>query len=123
MSNDDELARLLEIRLLNDIRQIDSEINALAESKRVLQRLLMNARTRGPGRPPVKRRNSIDRVMIEAAIRHALTDKTSVKSRDLYAHALATSGDLKYSTFRSYLHRMKERGLIEQRGRGAWSLI
>ena len=123
MSVEDEVAKELEARLLHDLREIEREISMLNESRRALQRLLANARAPGRTIPAVRRRNSLDRVMIEAAIRHALSDEASVKSRDLYDHARKTSEGLKYSTFRSYLHRMKERGFIQQQGRGAWSLI
>jgi hypothetical protein len=113
---------LYEGHLQRDIQEIEREIINLKESKRTLQRLLMDSRGRGTSGPVVKRRNSVDRVMIETAIRRALYGRTSVKSRDIYEDVKKVSHDLKHSTFRSYLHRMKERGLILQHGRGAWKL-
>lgn len=123
-NNDEEKAvRLYEARLQHDIRTIENEIKQLSDAKQVLQRLLMEARTRDGFRTPIKRRNSTDRVLIEAAIRRALYGKTSVRSRDLYEEVKKVSHDLKHSTFRSHLHRMKEKGLILQDGRGVWKRI
>lgn len=122
MDDNERAVRLYEARLQQDMRDLDIEIRRLQESKRVLQRLLMEARDSGKYRPAVKRRNSVDRVMIETAVRSALYGKTSVKSRDIYNEVLKVSNDLKHSTFRSHLHRMKEKGLILQHGRGAWKL-
>lgn len=122
MDDEERAIRLYEARLQHDIREIESEINRLQDSKQVLQRLLMEARNRDGFRPPVKRRNSVDRVMIETAIRRSLYGKESVKSRDIYEEVKKVSSELKHSTFRSHLHRMKEKGLILQQGRGAWKL-
>ena len=122
MDDEDKAVMLYEVNLQRDIQEIEREIIVLQDSKRALQRLLMDSRGRGKSEPVVKRRNSVDRVMIETAIRRALYGKTSVKSRDIYEHVKKVSHDLKHSTFRSYLHRMKERGLILQHGRGAWKL-
>lgn len=122
MDDEERAIQLYEARLQRDIREIEIEIRSLQDSKQVLQRLLMEARRRDGFSRPVKRRNSVDRVMIETAIRRALYGKASVKSRDIYEEAKKVSSDLKHSTFRSHLHRMKEKGLILQHGRGAWKL-
>ena len=122
MDDTEKAIRLYEARLQQDIREIESEIRRLNESKRVIQRLLMEARTRDGFKSPVSRRNSVDRVMIETAIRRSLYGRSSVKSRDIYNEVKKVSHDLKHSTFRSHLHRMKEKGLILQHGRGAWKL-
>lgn len=122
MDDEEKAIRLYEARIQRDIQEIEREIIRLRDSKEVLQRLLMEARRRDGFRPPVKRRNSADRVMIETAIRRALYGKASVKSRDIYEEVKKVSSDIKHSTFRSYLHRMKEKGLILQHGRGAWKL-
>lgn len=122
MDDEERAIRLYEARLQRDIQEIENEIKRLHDTKYVLQRLLMEARSRDGFRPPVKRRNSVDRVMIETAIRRALYGKASVKSRDIYEEAKKVSSDLKHSTFRSHLHRMKEKGLVLQHGRGAWTL-
>lgn len=122
MEDEEKAMRLYEFRLQRDIQEIEREINSLYESKLVLQRLLSEVRTRGSTQPVVRRRNSFDRVMIETAIRRALHGKASVKSRDIYIEVLKVSRDLKHSTFRSHLHRMNDKGLILQHGRGAWRL-
>jgi len=122
MDDDEKAIRLYEARLQQDLREIEQEIIKLQDAKGVIQRLLMEARTRDGLKPPVKRRNSVDRVMIETAIRRSLYGRSSVKSRDIYDEVRKVSHDLKHSTFRSHLHRMKEKGLILQHGRGAWKL-
>lgn len=122
MNDDERVIRLYEARLEKDIQKLDIKIKELTESRQVLKRLLVEARGRGGFEPVVKRRNSTDRVIIESAIRRSLYGKTSVKSRDIYDQVKKVSYDLKHSTFRSYLHRMKEKGIISQHGRGAWTL-
>lgn len=122
MDDEEKAIRLYEFRLQRDIQEIEREIKILYDSKLVLQRLLSETRGRGTAQPAVKRRNSADRVMIETAIRRALYGKASVKSQDIYKEVMKVSHDLKHSTFRSHLHRMKDKGLILQHGRGAWRL-
>lgn len=122
MDDEERAIRLYEARLARDIQDLENEIRRLYEAKLVLQRLLGEARRREQSGSVVKRRNSADRVMIETAIRRALYGKQSVKSRDIYDQVKKLSHDLKHSTFRSHLHRMKEKGLILQHGRGSWKL-
>jgi hypothetical protein len=122
MDDEEKAIRLYEARLARDIQDLETEISRLYEAKLVLQRLLGEARRRERSGPVVKRRNSADRVMIETAIRRALYGKQSVRSRDIYDQVKKVSHDLKHSTFRSHLHRMKEKGLILQHGRGSWKL-
>lgn len=123
MDDEENAIRLYEARLQRDLQEIEREIIRLHDAKQVLQRLLMEARTRDGLRPPIKRRNSADRVMIETTIRRTLHGRASVKSRDIYEEVKKVSHDLKHSTFRSHLHRMKEKGIILQHGRGAWKLV
>lgn len=122
MDDEEKAIRLYEARLLLDIRKIELEIKLLTDSKLVLQRLLSEAKGRGRSLPIIRRRNSTDRVMIETAIRRALYGKASAKSRDIHDEVKKVSHDIKPSTFRSHLHRMKKKGLIMQHGRGAWKL-
>ena len=122
MDNEEAAVRLYEARLQSDMYEIELEIKRLQDAKQVLQRLLMEVRKRDGLIQPVKRRNSVDRVMIETAVRRSLYGKTAVKSRNIYEAVKKVSPDLKHSTFRSYLHRMKEKGIILQHGRGEWRL-
>ena len=122
MDDEERAIRLYEARLHQDLRELEQEIVRLQQAKAVIQRLLSEARTRDGFKTPTKRRNSVDRVMIETAIRRALYGRSSVKTRDIYKEVQEVSSDLKHSTFRSHLHRMKEKGLIMQHGRGAWKL-
>lgn len=123
MDDEEKATQLYEARLQRDIQKIELEIKMLYDSKLALQRLLLEVRNRDRSLPVVKRRNSTDRVMIETAIRRTLYGKNFVKSRNIYDEVKKVSHNLKHSTFRSHLHRMKEKGLISQHGRGAWKLI
>lgn len=122
MNDEEKAVKLYEARLQRDLQSIEQEIKKLHDTKRVIQRLLMEARSRDGFRPPIRRRDSIDRAMIETTIHRTLQGQHSVKSRDIYEAVKNVSHDLKHSTFRSHLHRMKEKGLILQHGRGAWKL-
>lgn len=123
MDDEEKAVQLYEARLQRDIQEIELEIKMLYDSKLALQRLLLEVRNRDRSLPVVRRRNSTDRVMIETAIRRTLYGKNFVRSRNIYDEVKKVSHNLKHSTFRSHLHRMKEKGLISQHGRGAWKLI
>ena len=122
MDNEETSVRLYEARLQHDMQEIEFEIKRLQDAKQVLQRLLMEVRKRDGLTPAIKRRNSVDRIMIETAVRRSLYGKAAVKSRNIYEEVKKVSPDLKHSTFRSHLHRMKEKGIILQHGRGEWKL-
>ena len=70
--------------------------------------------------------NSYNRLLIEREIVDALNaaEGISLPTRDLFNRARAANPTLKYSTFRSHLTRLKDRGIIdsETRAHGCWKL-
>jgi len=72
------------------------------------------------------RSSSYNRLLIERTIFETLerAKEKLATTRELFVHARVASPKLKYGTFRSYLTRLKERGLItaEARARGFWKL-
>ena len=113
-----------EQRLQIEIEKIDKQIRDLTKEKDALQRQLMKARRESSALSDVNRKNSVSRIMIENRILDALRGATRpLKSKDLYLEALNVDFTLKETTFRTHLHRMKEKGLIVAAGRRVvWTL-
>jgi hypothetical protein len=123
---DDKNINFYERRLLREIEDVESKIRDLQVERASLQRLLASARGREKMLPFVRRKNSFDRVVVETAVLDALRNSHKpMRSADLYRQALASTHGLKESTFRSHLHRLKQREQIENpRGvRGLWQLV
>lgn len=114
--------RTLEQQLLAEIAAKDREIAFLTSERAALERVLFSARKRALGNEEVTRSNSVGRVMAENAILKKLDDngKGMVDVQVLEAAARGAVPGLGQSTFRSHLHRLKERGLIEAPRRGKW---
>jgi uncharacterized protein YjhX (UPF0386 family) len=74
-------------------------------------------------RTDVTRKNSLGRVLAEGAILQALQNsRNRVRTKSLYKAAGFAVPDLRESTFRSHLHRMKARKLIESISQGMWQI-
>jgi hypothetical protein len=116
----------IERRFLKEIAEIDAQIAELQSNKRALERLLLKARRENLSTlGGATRRNSMGRVLVEHAIVEALRAAPKpLSNKALLAAARATDYDLKEVTLRSYLHRMKGRGLIKNpRGQtGRWQI-
>lgn len=103
-----------ESRLLKEIEYLDEKLRSLQDEKRTLSRLLAKARAENAGLALVTRKNSINRVLAENSIIASLKNSSSaISTGKLYLDAKTTNFDLKESTFRSYLHRMKNKGMIK----------
>ncbi|KTR06458.1 hypothetical protein NS365_07465 [Aureimonas ureilytica] len=112
-----------ERRLQQEIESLNGRISELTAEKRALERQLIKARQEMSGVHDVNRKNSVNRVMIERRVVDALTAKSPMSSEELYAQAKMVTFDLKASTFRTHLHRLKLKGVIETaRVRGRWQL-
>lgn len=113
-----------ERRIINELEEIESRIESLTSERYALQRQLAKARAQRTGIQNVTRKNSVNRVLAENAVIAALRDSgKSLATRELYRAALSTNFDLKPTTFRTYLHRMKGRGLIGTASHvGSWKL-
>ena len=113
-----------ETRLQREIEQIEARIRELTQEKTALQRQLMKARRENADLRDVNRKNSINRVMIENRVVEALKEfKKPLRTKDLYRFAQYVNFELNENTFRTILHRMKQKTMIEQAGRrGVWQL-
>ena len=114
-----------EMRLTRELEDIETRIKGLEEERRILSRQLSKARAEREGLKFTTRKNSMNRVLAENAVLQTLRGSTKpVTTQDLYREALLTNFDLKETTFRSYLHRMKNRGDIETAGHvGRWKIV
>lgn len=118
-----EPVNFYERRLMREIEAIDARIAELTQEKHALQRQLQKARWENHALRDVNRKNSANRVMVEERVLSLLhgSEKPLHNSKLLAAGKLANF-DLNPSTFRTYLRRLKEKGLIESTRRGYWKL-
>lgn len=103
------------------IREIEGKISDLEAEKAALKRQLEKVLREKLEIKEVVRANSISRIIIEKAILDYLANSmTDLKTYSLYIEARMSDRNLKISTLRSYLFRMKQKGLIRSVGRGVW---
>lgn len=120
----DEHLTYFEKRLTAEIEDIEQRIKTLVEEKRALQRQLAKAHAERSGLQQTSRKNSINRVLAENIVLQTLREEGKpVSTAKLYKNALVANYELKENTFRTYLHRMKKKGLIKTaRNVGSWEL-
>jgi hypothetical protein len=117
-----EYRALLETHLLAQITAIEQEINKLQAQRDTLRDLLFRARRENATLRDVTRKNSFDRILIEGKIVNLLKAATRpIPTQRLYRAAQEVNPRLRSATFRSYLHRLKSKGLIASAGHGYWS--
>lgn len=104
----------MEAQIRTQLAEIDRRILNLLEIRDGLQRVLGQTLNRLTGDQRDARWNSHNRLVVESKILEMLENAqgTPVRTQDLFGAAKTASPNLKYSTFRSHLHRLKERGLI-----------
>ncbi|MDI3338002.1 hypothetical protein QKW60_16460 [Defluviimonas aestuarii] len=120
--SDDERS-YYETRLIREIEEIDARIMELRREQDALKRQLMKARWENNALRDVTRKNSANRVMVEQRILDELGEASkSLSTSALYKVAVLANFELKANTFRTHLHRLKERGMIESPRRGYWKL-
>jgi DNA-binding transcriptional ArsR family regulator len=108
----------LEERIARKILKIDSRIKELSMEKSALERLLIDARRDNAAKTEAVRSNSGKRILVENSILKALRRSPApVSNKDLYLHARTAVFDLKESTFRSHIKRMKDAGKIAPSGK------
>ena len=121
--NDDKLT-YFEKRLEAELEAIEARIKELTIEKSAIARQLSKARAEKEGLQHSTRKNSLNRVLAENSVIKALrTYNEPLSTRELYRLARLTNFDLKENTFRTYLNRMKNKGLIKPDRRfGYWAL-
>jgi predicted HTH transcriptional regulator len=126
MTNPAKPTLTFEARILSELAEIDQKIARLTSDRAALQRFLKNVRDDEQGDQEVTRNNSYVRIIVENRILEVLREEDQpVSSQTLFTLAVIVHYGLKEQTFRSYLHRLKQRGLIVQsktRGRGYWEI-
>lgn len=113
----------LESRILAQIAELERHVAGLLQEKAGLQRVLTRLRRERAGGQEVGRRNSVDRVLVEARLLDYLRrENRAIPSSELYEAAKEVHPRLKETTFRSHLHRMKQKNIIGNAGhrRGVW---
>lgn len=112
-----------ERRLMRAVEEVEARIKELQDEKTALLRQLRVARWESDSLKDVNRKNSGVRVMVERRVLDALrAAKKPVTSDALYREALMANFELKDGTFRTHLHRMKAKGLLQSAGWGLWRL-
>lgn len=113
-----------ERRLRREIADIDRRIDELQQEKQALQRQMLKARREAYAIRDVTRKNSANRVMVEERILDELrTSGKPIKNEALFRAARSANFELKPNTFRTYLMRLKEKGLVQNPKRGQWQII
>ena len=115
----------LEGRLLAELEEIERRIADLEGERSALRRMIMRIRQQNLSAREVTRKNSLDRVLVEKKILETLGNSEGyVRARQLLLAARSVDYSLKDVTFRSYIYRLKEKGLIESGTiRGYWRLV
>lgn len=113
-----------ERQILAEIETIEAYIKELTVKRDLLQAQLLGSRSIDMGISDVNRKNSAIRIMVESIVVDALkTSNGALRSAELLEISRKIDHDLKGSTFRTYLHRMKVKGIICQADRvGYWRL-
>jgi hypothetical protein len=116
----------LERQVLGQLADIGRRIIELEAERSALQRVLARVRMQNTAAQDVTRRNSFERIMIESTILAKLRkSEGDVRASDLYQEVrFIKNRGLKGTTFRSHLHRMKQKGQIEPSDKiGFWRLV
>lgn len=121
IEDDDKAPSYYEQRLQRELEEIELKLKELTADREALHRQLIKARWENHHLRDVNRKNSAVRVMVEQRVLSALEDASKpMTSRQLFAVARLANYALKENTFRTHLHRMKAKGLIENVSRGKW---
>lgn len=123
MADQEELT-FFERRLMAELEEIERQLKSLESDKRTLQRQLAKARAERTGLEGATRKNSMNRALAESSVIQMLKDEGKpVTTARLFRNACISNYTLKENTFRTYLHRMKKKGLIKTAGHvGTWTL-
>ena len=116
----------LAAQTLAEITEIDRRIASLIELRDGLKRVFANvsgiASSEATYLHPSRSRSAVTEHVIVEMLERA--NGQPLRTRELFEGARTVSAHLKYVTFRSYLHRLKRRGVItaENADHGSWRL-
>jgi len=104
----------LEQGLVARLAEIERKISELTQDREALRRMLLKVRKESLGRKDVTRTNSYDRILIENEVLQALRGSSSpLSNSELLDRVKRMHPKINDNTFRSYMHRMKAKGLIK----------
>ena len=114
----------VEDQILNEIADAGRKITEIQQERVALERLLLKVRRAGIAAASASRRDSVPRLLIEKEIADGLelANGKPIATANLLRLAQAIDHTLKSGTFRSYLHRMKTKGIITNSSHGYWKL-
>jgi predicted transcriptional regulator len=117
---------VLATQTLAEIAEIDRRIASLVELRDGLKRIFVGAQRVEFSDSSHPAATGSNRAVVEHIVVDMLstTEGGTLKTRELFDGARTISTRLKYVTFRSYLHRLKKRGVIvaEDGAYGSWRL-
>lgn len=106
----------IETSITQQIAALDKQIRELHEERHALERLLLKVRREKVLQRDVSRTNSVTRIMVEEQILKTLgLAHKPLSAAQIYRDVATLIHELKQSTFRSHLKRMKDKGLIKQK--------
>lgn len=118
----DDRKKQLEAHLLAEVSDVEQQIAKLQAQRDTLRDLLLKARRENAALRDVTRKNSFDRILIESRVMNLLrTAPKPVPTQRLYWAAIEINPRLRNNTFRSHLHKLKSKGLIESKTHGEWT--
>src|SRR6185295_10136547 len=122
---DQHAADEVEKKILEEIAARKRQIAGIQHEIDTYERMLMKSRQQREliRHTDVTRKNSINRILVESAVVNTLKSSGRPrKTSSLYRDAALIVGTLKEGTFRTILHRMKNRGLITSVSDGKWQI-
>lgn len=114
------------IRRINDeIMVLEEKIAALEQERDLLKKQLAKVKVEQISGGPSVRKNSISRVIAwDSILRTLQASQGPVSSSYLFEVLKSANRSLNHSTFRTYLNRMQQQGLIRKSSiRGSWQLV
>jgi hypothetical protein len=122
---DQDAVAEVEKKILQEIAERRRQIAGIQLEIDTYERMLIKSRQQQEliKRTDVTRKNSINRILVENSVVNTLKSSGRPrKTRSLYRDAALIVGTLKEGTFRTILHRMKNRGLITSISDGKWEI-
>jgi rhodanese-related sulfurtransferase len=114
---------VLETHLLAQLTDAERELAKIERHRDTLRDLLLKVRRENAQLRDVTRKNSYDRILIEGRVVNLLKgSKRPLPTSRLYWAAKEISPHLPNSTFRSHLHRLKSKGIIDSETHGYWTV-
>jgi hypothetical protein len=106
-------SRSLEQALIDRLGDLERQIAELSRDHEATKRLLTKVRRESLDRHEVTRKDSFGRIVVENKIIEILrSHHRSMRGSDILRRLSNEYVDIKASTFRSYLRRMKEKGIV-----------